>query len=261
MAIKIENLHFAYGKKEILKGVNLNITKGKLTGILGPNGCGKSTLLKNVLGYLEPSCGKIVINDVEKEVIGRKKLAQTLASVPQKSNLAAALTVMDFVLMGRVPHLKSSWTGYSKVDREIAKQKLIDLGLEKFKDRIALSLSGGEFQCVLLARALTQEPTILLLDEPTSALDINHAIALLQQVKKSIREKNLTAVIVMHDLNLASLFCDELVVMKDGKVVTQGTPEEVITKELIKNVYNLEVSVTRDENNKKYIIPRIMEEK
>lgn len=259
MAIKIEDLYFSYGEKEILKGVNLNIQKGKLTGILGPNGCGKSTLLKNILGYLNHASGKIIINDIEKEKISRKNLAKILASVPQKSNLSAELTVIDFVMMGRVPHLKSAWRGYSKIDKNIAEEKLNSLNLINFKNRIALSLSGGEFQCVLLARALTQEPKILLLDEPTSALDINHAIALLKQIRKIIAEKNLTAVIVMHDLNLASLFCDELIVMKDGKTVTQGSPEKVITKELIKDVYNLEVHIARDENNKKYIIPKIKE--
>lgn len=260
MAIKVENLKFSYGKKEILKDVNLVIQKGKLTGILGPNGCGKSTLLKNILGYLEPNSGNIVIDDVEKSKLSKKKLAQIVASVPQKSNITASLKVMDFVLMGRVPHLKSSWYGYSKLDREIACKKLEDLDLLKFKDRVAVNLSGGEFQCVLLARALTQEPKILLLDEPTSALDINHAIALLKQVKKTIKSENLTAAIVMHDLNLAALFCDELIVMKDGVVIISGTPEEVIDEELIKKVYELEVNVLRDENGKKYIIPKIVEE-
>ncbi|WP_297488226.1 ABC transporter ATP-binding protein [uncultured Cetobacterium sp.] len=257
MAIKVNNLKFSYGEKETLKGVNVHIKKGKFTGILGPNGCGKSTFLKNVLGYLKSNSGNVKINNIDRDEVSKKEIAKIISLVPQKSNLMATMSVEDFVLMGRLPHLKSSWSGYTKEDKNMASENLKFLGLDKFKERIALSLSGGEFQRVLLARALTQNPEILLLDEPTSALDLNHAVELLNRVKTLVQDKELTSVAVLHDLNLASMFCDELIIMKDGKVAYQGTPKEVLTEEILKEVYNLKSKVLKDENGYPYVIPLI----
>lgn len=257
MAIKVNNLKFSYGEKETLKGVNVHIKKGKFTGILGPNGCGKSTFLKNVLGYLKSNSGNVKINNIDRDEVSKKEIAKIISLVPQKSNLMATMSVEDFVLMGRLPHLKSSWSGYTKEDKNMASENLKFLGLYKFKERIALSLSGGEFQRVLLARALTQNPEILLLDEPTSALDLNHAVELLNRVKTLVQDKELTSVAVLHDLNLASMFCDELIIMKDGKVAYQGTPKEVLTEEILKEVYNLKSKVLKDENGYPYVIPLI----
>lgn len=260
MGIKIKNLYFSYDKKNILKDINLDIKRGQLTGILGPNGCGKSTLLKNILGHLSPDSGEVIINDINIKNISQKELAKILGSVPQKSSLNSALSVIDFVLLGRLPHLTSTWLGYSKNDKKIARNKIEQLNLKEFENRIALSLSGGEFQRVLLARALTQEPQTLLLDEPTSALDLNHAIELLSEVKKLIKTQNLTGIVVLHDLNLASLFCDELVVMKKGKIISQGTPEDIITENLIFKVYDLKTKIIKNKNKKPYVIPIIEEE-
>ncbi|MBC2854887.1 ABC transporter ATP-binding protein [Cetobacterium sp. 2A] len=257
MDIKIENLMFSYRDRQILKGIDIEIKKGKMVGILGPNGCGKSTFLKNILGYLTPDEGKIVFSDLLQSKLDRKEIAKLISLVPQKSNLMATMSVEDFVLMGRLPHLKSTWEGYSKYDKDFAKTNLEFLGLEKFKDRIALSLSGGEFQRVLLARALTQEPQILLLDEPTSALDLNHAVELLNRVKNLVEEKKLTSVIVLHDLNLASMFCDELIMMKEGKVVYQGAPKDVLTEENLKEVYNLKSKIIKDDKGNPHVIPLI----
>lgn len=257
MAIKVENLKFSYGKKETLKGVDVHIKKGKFTGILGPNGCGKSTFLKNILGYLVSDSGAVEINNKNRDEIGKKDLAKIISLVPQKSNLMATMSVEDFVLMGRLPHLKSSWAGYTKEDKGIANDNLKFLGLDKFKERVALSLSGGEFQRVLLARALTQNPEILLLDEPTSALDLNHAVELLNRVKTLVKKKDLTSVAVLHDLNLASMFCDELIIMKDGVVAYQGAPKDVLTEKILEEVYNLKSKVIKDENGCPYVIPLI----
>lgn len=257
MAIKVNNLKFSYGKKETLKGVDVHIKKGKFTGILGPNGCGKSTFLKNILGYLVSDSGEVNINGRDRDEIGKKEIAKVISLVPQKSSLMATMSVEDFVLMGRLPHLKSSWAGYTKEDKNLANENLSYLGLDKFRERVALSLSGGEFQRVLLARALTQNPEILLLDEPTSALDLNHAVELLNRVKFLVKEKELTSVAVLHDLNLASMFCDELVIMKEGKVAYQGTPKEVLTEEILEEVYNLKSKVIKDENGCPYVIPLI----
>ncbi|MGL5089082.1 MAG: ABC transporter ATP-binding protein [Cetobacterium sp.] len=257
MGIKIKNLSFSYEDKEILKNLEVNIKKGKMTGILGPNGCGKSTFLKNILGYLSPNNGEIVFNGKDSSQLSKKEKAKIISLVPQKSSLMTNMSVKDFVLMGRLPHLKSNWSGYSFHDLNHVQDNLKLLNLESFAERVAISLSGGEFQRVLLARALTQNPEILLLDEPTSALDLNHAVDLLNKVKKLVLEKSLTSVAVLHDLNLAAMFCDELIMMKDGVVKFYGTPEKVLTEENLKEVYNLKSRIIKDENGIPYIIPLI----
>ncbi|MGL5355227.1 MAG: ABC transporter ATP-binding protein [Cetobacterium sp.] len=257
MGIKIKELSFSYGEREILNALEVHIKKGKMTGILGPNGCGKSTFLKNILGYLSPNSGEVIFNEKNAIELSKKDKAKIISLVPQKSNLMTNMSVKDFVLMGRLPHLKSNWSGYSFDDLKKVEDNLRMLDLEKFSERVAVSLSGGEFQRVLLARALTQDPEILLLDEPTSALDLNHAVELLNKVKNLVLKKSLTSVAVLHDLNLAAMFCDELIMMKDGVIKFHGTPEEVLTESNLKEVYNLKSRVIKDENGIPYIIPLI----
>ena len=254
--IKIEKLNFSYGRKKILDEINLEIKEKKLTGILGPNGCGKSTLLKNILGYLKSESGKIEILNKNSSEYTQKEKARYLSLVPQKSQLMSGMDVEDFVLMGRLPHLQNSWDGYSKRDKEIADHILKHMELEKFSKRKAVTLSGGEFQRVLLARALTQDTDIILLDEPTSALDLNHAIDLMEKVKDIIADNGKTAVAVLHDLNLAAMFCDEIIMMKEGKVYYRGTPKEVLNEENIKAIYELECSVLFTNEGVPHIIPK-----
>lgn len=255
--IKIKNLNFSYGSKKIFQGINLNFKKNRLIGILGPNGCGKSTLLKNILGYLQSESGDIYIDEILTLTLSQKEKAKLISLVPQKSQLISAMTVEEFVLLGRLPHLQNSWSGYSRKDIEISQYHIKKLNLEKFLHRKAITLSGGEFQRVLLARALTQETKVILLDEPTSALDLNHALDLMQNIRNNIIENGLTAIAVLHDLNLAAMFCDEIVMLKDGKVHTQGTPKEVLIRENLKAVYDLEAEVCYTDNNIPYIIPKL----
>lgn len=255
--IKIENLHFSYGNREILKGIDLEISEKKITGILGPNGCGKTTLLKNILGYFKEEQGNIFLDGKESRKFSQKEKAKLISFVPQKSQLMSAMTVEEFTLMGRLPHLNNSWDGYSKSDMEITKKYLAELDLEKFTERKAVTLSGGEFQRVLLARALTQETKIILLDEPTSALDLNHALDLMEKVRENVKEKGITAAAVLHDLNLAAMFCDELIMLKEGKVCCKGTPQKVLTKENLKKVYDLDCTVSFTDEEVPYIIPKI----
>ena len=174
--ISIENTTFSYGLSEenLLDGINLNIEKGKFIGILGPNGCGKSTLLKVILKYLNPKEGIIKIENKELKEYTQSELAEILSFVPQKSSLTMPLTVEDVVYMGRVPYIKNRWTGFDREDREKVEKIMQMLKIDKFKNRVIFSLSGGEFQRVLLARALAQNTNIMLLDEPTSALDMNY---------------------------------------------------------------------------------------
>lgn len=255
--INIENLNFGYGERQILNNLSLSIDKKKLVGILGPNGCGKSTLLKNILGYLHSSSGTIKIANKNSNEFSQKEKSKLISLVPQKSQLMSAMSVEEFVLMGRLPHLENSWKGYSREDRELAEKALNSLDLERFKKRTATTLSGGEFQRVLLARAITQDTDIILLDEPTSALDLNHAIELMEKVREIVKKEGKTAVAVLHDLNLASLFCDELIMLKNGKLFCKGTPKEVLTKENLKEVYNLNCDIFYGENDFPYIIPKI----
>lgn len=257
IAIKIDNLNFSYGDRKILDNISVSLKKGKLTGILGPNGCGKSTLLKNILGYLKNESGEIYIENLLSNEIKQKDKAKLISLVPQKSQLVSGMDVQEFVLMGRLPHLKNSWDGYSKRDFDLANTYIKELELEKFLYRKAVTLSGGEFQRVLLARALTQETKIILLDEPTSALDLNHALDLMKKVKETVIKKGITAVAVLHDLNLAAMFCDEIVMLKNGKVFCQGTPKAVLIKENLKAVYELECSVCYTEEDVPYIIPKL----
>lgn len=255
--INIENLNFGYGERQILNNLSLSIDEKKLVGILGPNGCGKSTLLKNILGYLHSSSETIKIANKNSNEFSQKEKSKLISLVPQKSQLISAMSVEEFVLMGRLPHLENSWKGYSREDRELAEKVLNSLELERFKKRTATTLSGGEFQRVLLARAITQDTDIILLDEPTSALDLNHAIELMEKVKEIVRKEGKTAVAVLHDLNLAALFCDELIMLKNGKLFCKGTPKEVLTKENLKEVYNLNCDIFYGENDFPYIIPKI----
>ncbi len=259
--INIEKLSFSYGDRQILKEIELKISDKKLTGILGPNGCGKSTLLKNILGYLKSHSGKIILKGKNSSDYSQKAKAKIISFVPQKSQLMSGMDVEEFVLMGRLPHLSNSWDGYSKHDKKTAEKYICQLDLEKFKKRKVVTLSGGEFQRVLLARALTQETEIVLLDEPTSALDLNHAVELMSRVKECVREKNITAVAVLHDLNLAAMFCDEIIMLKDGKVYCKGTPRETLTVENLKTIYDLDCTIFQTEEGIPYIVPKLKEKK
>jgi len=243
--INIKKLNYSYGKKEVLKELSLDIDKNKLTGIIGPNGCGKSTLAKNIIKYINGKFESFKIMDTDIRELTHKKIAQLISYIPQKSIIIPNISVFDYVLLGRFPLLKNSWDNYSEQDN-----------IRELKDRNIETLSGGELQKALLARALTQEAKILLLDEPTSALDLNNAVEFMKILKNISIKKNISVIIIIHDLNLASLFCDSLIILKDGRFIEKGSPKEVINEENIKSVYNLDCKVCYNENDKPYIIPK-----
>ena len=253
--INIEKLNYSYGKKEVLKELSLNIDENKLTGIIGPNGCGKSTLAKNIIKYINGKFESFKIMDIDIRELSHKKIAQLISYIPQKSTIIPNISVFDYVLLGRFPLLKNSWDNYSEKDYKIVENNINLLNIEELRDRNIETLSGGELQKALLARALAQEAKILLLDEPTSALDLNNAVEFMKILKNISIQKEISVIIIIHDLNLASLFCDSLIILKDGKFVEKGSPKEVINEENIKSVYNLECKVCYNENNKPYIIP------
>ena len=253
--INIKKLNYSYGKKEVLKELSLDIDKNKLTGIIGPNGCGKSTLAKNIIKYINGKFESFKIMDTDIRELTHKKIAQLISYIPQKSIIIPNISVFDYVLLGRFPLLKNSWDNYSKQDYEIVEKNINLLNIRELKDRNIETLSGGELQKALLARALAQEAKILLLDEPTSALDLNNAVEFMKILKNISIKKNISVIIIIHDLNLASLFCDSLIILKDGRFIEKGSPKEVINEANIKSVYNLDCKVCYNENDKPYIIP------
>ena len=254
--INIEKLNYSYGKKEVLKELSLDIDENKLTGIIGPNGCGKSTLAKNIIKYINGKFESFKIMDTDIRELTHKKIAQLISYIPQKSIIIPNISVFDYVLLGRFPLLKNSWDNYSEQDYEIVEKNINLLNIRELKDRNIETLSGGELQKALLARALAQEAKILLLDEPTSALDLNNAVEFMKILKNISIQKNISVIIIIHDLNLASLFCDSLIILKDGRFIEKGSPKEVINEENIKSVYNLDCKVCYNENDKPYIIPK-----
>ncbi|ATE54217.1 ABC transporter ATP-binding protein [Actinosynnema pretiosum] len=226
------------GGKVIVDGVTLELEPGSTTGLLGPNGAGKSTLLRLLSGVLAPTAGVVTL-DGEPLGRSRRELARRLAVVAQQAETQVELTVAEVVRLGRVPHRKLL-AGPTARDEAAVARALERTGLTGHAGQSWHTLSGGERQRVQIARALAQEPQELLLDEPTNHLDIQHQLELLGLVVSL----PVTAVIALHDLNLAAMHCDRLVVLRAGRVVAAGKPEEVLTAELIGEVYGVRAEVT-----------------
>lgn len=239
MDVNIKNLNITLSKKQIVKGIDLNITNNKFVGLIGPNGSGKSTLLKSVYRVLKPTYGDIFIFDKNIESYSKNSLARILGVVGQFNNINFDFKVIDIVLMGRSPH-KGLLEKDTKKDYAIALEALYLVGMTDSAEKSFSLLSGGEKQRVILARAITQEPKILILDEPTNHLDIKYQLEVMTIVKKL----NICILAALHDLTLAAQFCDEIYVLKDGIIVSNGIPKGVITKEMIKEVYDVNSHVS-----------------
>lgn len=250
--IRVENLSFAY-ERPILKDVSLEIKEGDFLGILGPNGSGKSTLLKIMIKSLTYEKGEIYVFDKNLKDYSLKEYAKLIGFVPQSSQLFVPLKVIDVLLMGKYLGLKYSFSSYSKEDIDDILLRAKEFRLENFLYRNVFSLSGGEFQRVLLARALLKNPKILFLDEPTSALDLNYAIELLSLCERLVKQKKLTVICILHDLNLASLFCNKLILLKDGEVRHKGGVKELFTKEILKEIYDFSCEIIY-KDDKPYIL-------
>jgi iron complex transport system ATP-binding protein len=243
--IRARDLSFAYTDELVLQDLAFEVLPGEFLSVIGPNGSGKTTLLRLLYGYLSPSKGNIYLGDTPIKKIARKDLAKRIAVVSQMPRFHFELTAFEFVLMGRSPHM-GLLAFEGKEDVEVASEAMTLTDVAGFKERNIFSLSGGELQRVLIARALAQNPQVMLLDEPTSYLDIKHQINICQLLKKMNKDKEITIVSVFHDINLASYFSDRVIVMKEGRIHGVGPPEEVITKETLDFVYDCPVFV--DEN-------------
>lgn len=240
--LKIEKLKFGYTDTEVIKSITMSVEKGKFVCIIGPNGSGKTTLIKNVCQLLKPKSGSIKMSGISVLKHKPKAFAKMVAVVHQGSNSAFDFNVEEAVLMGRYPYVKRFHSETQK-DREIALEALKLTDTLHLKDKSLHTISGGERQRVMIAKALAQEPDLLILDEPISNLDIKYQIEILKLCQKLNQTKGITILMTLHDINLASRFADEIVIMKSGEIHHQGLPRDVITKENIKKVYDVDVII------------------
>jgi len=241
----LRSVSFRYREDWVIRDLSFRVERGEFIGIVGPNGSGKSTLLKLLYRLIAPQRGKIFIDGIDLGAMSRSEIARKMAVVAQETQLLFPFRVIEVVLMGRSPYL-GHLMFESQKDLEIAKKVMAWTEVLPFADRLIDELSGGERKRVLIARALAQEPEIMLLDEPTASLDIHHQIDFLDLIHSLNRERRLTIVMASHDMNLASEFCDRILLLQGGRIHSVGSPQEVITKESIEEVYGCKVWV--DEN-------------
>jgi len=258
MGIAGRNICYEIDGNRILNEVSFDFESGFI-GIIGPNGAGKTTLLRMISGYLKPDSGSVALDGEDIRAIDIRTRARKMALVPQNYALEYDFTVTETVLMGRNPH-KRLFEADTKEDFGLAMDAIRKAGIEHLKDRSILGLSGGEWQRMVIARALCQQSGILLLDEPVSSLDIRHQVGILDMVWELTRKHGLIAVCVMHDLNLTYNYCDRVFMMKEGRIHSQGTPGEVLTKEKVQEVYDAKVEVIRSGKNV-YVLPAMLEHK
>ncbi|MDR1404979.1 MAG: ABC transporter ATP-binding protein [Candidatus Methanoplasma sp.] len=245
MSLEIKELCFSYDRRDVLCKIDLTAERGEIVGIIGQNGCGKTTLLKCVNSSLVPGMGSVTVDGCQVSEMSRREIAKKIAFVTQTTNVTFPFSVYDTVTMGR----------YSRMDDEGRKegddvravfQAMKDTGILKFADRPINELSGGERRRVMIARALAQEPEILLLDEPTLHLDINHQFDLLEMIHRLSKEKNILVLIVTHDIVLASRYCDRIVIMQNKKIHKIGDTIKVMIPENMKDVFYIETEVSED---------------
>ncbi|MFW5790916.1 MAG: ABC transporter ATP-binding protein [Bacillota bacterium] len=256
MIVEAENISYKYGQLQALKNLDFQVEPGELLGVIGPNGSGKTTLIKNITGILK-SDGQVYFNNkkVSLSNLARKDIARKIGVVPQRSQLKGDFTVREVIEMGRYPY-QAKFKKTDKAGREVVDDIIDKLDLNKFTERLTGELSGGEFQKVLVARALAQEPEILIFDEATSHLDINHSIDIFKIAKELIKQNELTVIAIIHDLNLAAQFCDRIMVLNKGEKISIGRPEEIITEEMLAKIFNLEALIQSNPvNQRPFIIP------
>lgn len=239
MDLICKNISYSIKDKKILNNVSIDVKGNKFYSILGPNGCGKTTLLKTIYRILKPLSGQILLNNKNIEDIRLKDSAKEMAVVAQFNDINFDCNVGDMVMLGRTPHIGFMQTE-KQIDYDIVKDALKKVGMLDKSDRSYLSLSGGEKQRVALARAIAQRPSLLLLDEPTNHLDIKYKIEILQIIK----DLNINVLAVLHDIQLACKYSDYIYLMKGGEVKYEGSPQSTITKESMKDVYDIDCKIS-----------------
>lgn len=253
--LETQNITAGYDKKVIIDGIDFSVPHGKITVIIGANACGKSTLLKTIARLIKPFSGDILFDGQSIHKIPPKHLARELGLLPQSPVVPEGITVADLVARGQFPH-QAFLKGMSKRDHEAVEDALVNMGILELAECCVDELSGGQRQRVWIAMALAQETDVLLLDEPTTYLDVTHQIEILDLLMDLNRIKGKTIVMVLHDINLSARYADHIFALKQGKVIAEGKPSEVLSSELIKCVFELECTVLNDPiSNTPMIIP------
>lgn len=248
--IEVKNLNFSIENKKIVEDISIKVNQGQFIGVIGANGSGKSTLLKNIYRFLKYDSGNIKLKNIDLYSYSSKDLAKEMAVLAQKQNMNFDFSVKEIVEMGRYAHKHSIFDSEENKNSKFVEEALNAVGMYEMKDRSFLSLSGGEMQRVLIARALAQNTEILILDEPTNHLDIKYQIQIMELVKKTGK----TILAVIHDMNIASSYCNYIYALKDGKIYFEGSPEKIFTKENIKNIFDVEADILIHPKNKRPLI-------
>ncbi len=243
--LSVQHITAGYERKPAIRDITFTIPSRGIMGVIGPNGAGKTTLFRTISRVLKPMDGKILYRDRDIAGMSRKDFAQKVAVIPQFRSVPPPFTVEEFVSLGRYPH-RGRLSPFTREDRGIIAENLSLLGLTDFRDRKVSALSGGELQRVVLAQGLVQKPELLLMDEPTAHLDITHQIRVLDLIGFLSEQAGLTVLIILHDLNLASAYCDRVLIMKGGTVHASGTPGSVLTQGTIEEVYHTPVRVGKN---------------
>ncbi len=245
--METRDLEYSYRDKKVLDKVSVAVRKGEVLGILGPNGCGKSTLLKNLNRNLSPEGGCVLVEGEDIARMKKKDIARKVAVVPQSNEIRFAFTVREIVEMGRMP-FQESFRGADAEDLRVVEEAMELTGVLDMADRMINTMSGGERQRAIIARAIAQTPEIILMDEPTLHLDINMQFEILDLVRRLAKERDLTVVIVSHDLPMVARYCDRMILIHDRRVFAEGTPEEVLTEENMRTVFSIDARYEKDEN-------------
>ena len=252
--IEVHNLTFGYSSTEdgqILKGVDFTAQTGKLTALIGTNGAGKSTLLKTIMGILKGK-GEISVNGKSVSEYSTKDFSSTVSYLSQDNDCKVNLTVFEVVMLGRMGSMSFR---VSDEDIQATQEVLERLNLQQFASRSIMELSGGQRQLVFMAQALVKEPKILILDEPTSALDLHKQFDLLTLLKNLTQEHDFTTLVTLHHLDLAAMFADEIIVLKEGRVYAQGTPQDIFTESMMEDVYRIKTKIYMDDKGMPHVIP------
>lgn len=244
VALSAEHIYSGYGSRPVLHDVSFELHHGEILGVLGPNGSGKSTLIRALTRILPLSAGRVSLDGQDIRTWPLKRLARSVAVIPQQADIPYAFSAFDVVLMGRTPHLRR-FQRETVQDRRIALEAMERTDSIQFKDRPVRELSGGERQRVIIARALAQQPAVLLLDEPTSHLDLNHQIDVFDLLAHLCTEDRMAVLCISHDLNLAAEYCTRLMMLHRGRVAAVGAPDRILTVEFIRDVFGAEVAVTQ----------------